>query len=50
VDRAAETIWALTSAEMVLLLTQRMGWTRLQYTGWLTDSLSALLLPPQLGA
>lgn len=50
VDRAAETIWALTSAEMVLLLTQRLGWSRLQYTGWLTDSLSALLLPPQLGA
>jgi AcrR family transcriptional regulator len=48
VDRAADTIWALTSAEMMLLFTQRLGWTRQQYAGWLAESLTALLLPPQL--
>jgi hypothetical protein len=32
----------------MLLFTQRLGWTRQQYAGWLAESLTALLLPPQL--
>lgn len=46
VDRAADTIWALTSAEMTLLFTQRLGWSRQQYAAWLAESLTELLLPP----
>jgi len=42
---AAATVWALTSAEMVLLLTRRLGWSADQYIAWLERSLVALLLP-----
>lgn len=44
-DAAAETVWALASAEVYRALTQERGWTREQFAAWLTDSLSRLLLP-----
>jgi len=47
VDSAADTIWALTSAEMMLLFTQRLDCSRQQYAAWLARSLTALLLPPR---
>jgi AcrR family transcriptional regulator len=44
-DRAAETLWALTSQDLFLLLTAAThGWTREQYAAWLQDSLERLLL------
>ena len=43
-QQAAETIWALSSAEVFHLLTVERGWTREQYAAWLTDSLTRLLL------
>ncbi len=42
--QAAETIWALTSPELIGLLTGARQWTRAQYTTWLQDSLARLLL------
>lgn len=44
-DRAGEIIWAMTSAEMVLLLTRQLGWSHDEYAGWLERSLVVLLLP-----
>jgi len=41
---AAETVWAVSSAEVYLLLTRQRGWTPQQYTAWLSDALSRLLL------
>ena len=38
-----ETIWALASPELYLLLTTVQGWTRTRYAAWLKDSLGALL-------
>ena len=43
-QQAAETTWVLSSAEVFHLLTVERGWTREQYTAWLTDSLARLLL------
>lgn len=42
---AAETVWALTSAELFLLLRKDRGWSAERYEAWLADCLSALLLP-----
>lgn len=42
---AAETVWALTSAEVFTLLTVNRGWGKDQYLRWLTDALTRLLLP-----
>jgi hypothetical protein len=42
---ATRTSPALTSAEMVLLLTRQLGWSADQYIAWLERSLVALLLP-----
>ena len=47
VDGAADTIWALTSAEMTLLFMRRLDWSCQQYAAWLAASLTALLLPPR---
>lgn len=44
-DEAAETVWALTSADMITLLTQNRGWSADQYQRWLTDMLKRFLLP-----
>lgn len=38
-----ETIWALASPELYLLLTSVRGWTRARYAAWLEHSLAALL-------
>ena len=42
-DVAAETVWALTSPELYVLLTGVRGWSRERYAAWLADSLRALL-------
>ena len=41
---AAETVWALTSAEVFNLLTIERSWSRERYATWLEDSLTRLLL------
>jgi AcrR family transcriptional regulator len=42
---ARDTIWALTSGEVFLLLTKDRGWSKEQYAGWLADMLIRALLP-----
>jgi AcrR family transcriptional regulator len=44
VDEAAETIWAMASAEMFILLTSDRGWSLAQYERWLADAWQRLLL------
>lgn len=44
-QKAAEAVWAVSSAEVFQLLTLRRGWSRETYTAWLADSVSRLLLP-----
>jgi AcrR family transcriptional regulator len=44
-EKAAETVWAISSGEVFHLLTVDRNWTRKQYVNWLADSLSRLLLP-----
>ncbi len=46
-EQASETIWALASPELYLLLTEQRGWSRTRYAEWLAGSLAALLLMPQ---
>ena len=41
---AAETVWALASPEVYVLLTGVRGWAREQYATWLADALGAILL------
>ncbi len=41
---AAETVWALTSAEVFNLLTIERSWSKERYAAWLADSLTRLLL------
>jgi AcrR family transcriptional regulator len=43
---AAETVWALSSAEVHWLLTADREWSGEQYEKWLGDILEAALLPP----
>lgn len=45
-DAAAETVWAVASAEVYRALTQERGWTRERFAAWLADTLSAALLEP----
>jgi TetR/AcrR family transcriptional regulator of autoinduction and epiphytic fitness len=44
VEEAAETVWALTSAEVYTLLVSDRGWSVEKYTAWLADALTRLLL------
>jgi hypothetical protein len=44
-EDAAETIWALASPELYLLLTRVRGWSNERYAAWLADGLAALVLP-----
>lgn len=44
--KAAETVWAMTSAEIVLLIRRHLGWTPKQFVEWLERSLAILLLVP----
>jgi AcrR family transcriptional regulator len=43
-EAAAETVWTLTSAEVLTLLLQNRGWSAEKYKGWLTDMLKRFLL------
>ncbi len=43
-SRPAETVWALSSPEVFRLLTVDRNWSREQYSRWLGDALSRLLL------
>lgn len=43
---AAETVWALSSAEVHWLLTVDRGWSGDRFEKWLSDILEAALLPP----
>lgn len=42
--KAAETVWAVSSAEVFHLLTVDLGWSRDQYVQWLAESLTRLLI------
>jgi len=44
-ERAAETVWTLTSAEVFTLLKTNRGWSEEKHKQWLVDSLTRLLLP-----
>lgn len=44
VDEAAETVWAITSAEIYDLMTIDRGWTPERYQKWLSDTLISILL------
>jgi hypothetical protein len=41
---AADTVWALNSAELYVMLTVERGWTPRQYERWLARSLSQAVL------
>jgi AcrR family transcriptional regulator len=45
IEKAAETVWTISSGEVFHLLTIDRNWTREQYVEWLADTLSHLLLP-----
>jgi AcrR family transcriptional regulator len=45
VTQAAEIVWTLTSPEVFQLLTTDRGWSKAQYSQWLADTLTRLLLP-----
>jgi hypothetical protein len=44
VEEAAETVWAVTSAEVHHLLIVDRGWPDERYEAWLRDTLTRLLL------
>ena len=44
-NKAAETVWTLTSAEIFTLLRTDRHWSEQQHKQWLVDSLTRLLLP-----
>jgi len=44
-EKAAETVWAITSPEVYNLLTVDRGWPRERYARWLGETLERLLLP-----
>lgn len=43
-QRAAETVWAVSSPEVYLLTRRHLGWKQEQWVGWLDQTLAALLL------
>jgi AcrR family transcriptional regulator len=43
-ETAAETIWALASPDLYVLLTETRGWSRERFAAWLADTLQAVLL------
>jgi AcrR family transcriptional regulator len=45
VAKAAETVWAVSSAEVFTLLVVERGWSEAEYKRWLADALGQLLLP-----
>jgi len=44
-DEAAETVWALTSGEVYILLISNRGWSEDKYKQWMVNALMKLLLP-----
>ena len=44
-EEASETVWTLTSADVITLLITNRGWSAEQYKRWLTDVLTRVLLP-----
>ena len=44
-ESAAETVWALTSADIITLLVTNRGWSAENYKRWLADVLTRILLP-----
>jgi len=44
-EKAAETVWTLTSAEVFTLLKTNRAWSEQKHKQWLADSLTRLLLP-----
>ncbi len=44
VDRARDTVWALTSPEIHSLLIRSRGWSTADYTDWLADTLCRTVL------
>jgi AcrR family transcriptional regulator len=46
VQESADSTWAIGSIDVYLLLRSMRGWSHAQYTEWLTDTLTALLLVP----
>ncbi len=46
IEEAADTVWAINSTEVYVLLRDRRGWTDQQYASWLASSLARLLLAP----
>jgi AcrR family transcriptional regulator len=46
-DHAAATIWTLGLSETYRYLCQRRGWSAARYRRWLSDALSAALVPPR---
>ncbi|MEP7137120.1 MAG: helix-turn-helix domain-containing protein [Chloroflexota bacterium] len=44
-DKAAETIWTITSSEVFILLNTNRNWSEQEYKRWLIDVLEKLLLP-----
>ncbi|MCU1500892.1 MAG: putative transcriptional regulator, TetR family [Ilumatobacteraceae bacterium] len=45
IGQAADTVWAMNSAELYVLLTAGRGWSPSTFERWLRDSLCRLLLP-----
>lgn len=44
VDQAADTVWAMNSPELYVMLTVDRGWSPLRFERWLADSWCRLLL------
>jgi AcrR family transcriptional regulator len=49
IDAAVDTVWALNSSELYLLLVSGRGWKPAQFQEWFADTLKRLLLPPDRG-
>ena len=46
-NQANVSVWAISSAEVFTLMTQDLGWSKEEYTAWLSSSLERLLIPEQ---
>ena len=44
-EEAAETVWTLTSADVITLMMNNRGWSGEKYKQWLVDVLTRVLLP-----
>jgi hypothetical protein len=44
-SQVAETVWAISRAEVYRLLTEDLGWSKQMYEGWLGETLMGLLHP-----